>query len=127
MTRPMIRHMAIFARDTKKMAEFYRDVFEMDIIHSMKAPNTEKFAYFVSDGHVTLALLPFRLTGEEMHCGLHHFGFKVEDTDEIARRIAALEGEAPQKRPSNRPYAEHRGCDTEGNLFDISQAGFDRG
>jgi catechol 2,3-dioxygenase-like lactoylglutathione lyase family enzyme len=128
MARPTIRHMAIFARDTKKMAEFYRDVFEMEIVHSMKAPNSDKMAWFVTDGYMNLAILPHRLTaGDEMHPGLHHFGFKVEDYEAIAKRIADVDGEPPQKRPSNRPYAEHRGCDTEGNLFDIAEAGFARG
>ena len=33
MPRPQIRHIALFADDTDKMAQFYVDVFEMDVIH----------------------------------------------------------------------------------------------
>ena len=57
--------------------------------------------------------------------GLNHFGFAVEDREEIMRRIKELGMEAPKKRPSDRPFAEYRACDPEGNFFDISQHGFD--
>ena len=30
----------------------------------------------------------------------------------------------PTKRPSTRPYAEHRATDPDGNLFDLSEHGF---
>jgi hypothetical protein len=32
----------------------------------------------------------------------------------------------PRKRPADRPYAEQRALDPEGNMFDISQHGFQR-
>ena len=32
MARPMIRHIAVFVRDVEKVAEFYRSVFEMDVL-----------------------------------------------------------------------------------------------
>jgi len=125
MTRPMIRHLAVFTRDPDKVAEFYMKVFEMDLLHKAEPTATEGKAYFLSDGHLTLAILPQRLEGE-VTGGLNHFGFKVDSTAEIAERIVAAGVEEPKKRPSTRPYAEHRGCDPEGNLFDISEHGYAR-
>ena len=70
-------------------------------------------------------MLPQSLEGEVAH-GINHFGFTVEDTAEISRRMAEFGVEEPKKRPSTRPFAEHRGCDPEGILFDISEHGFSR-
>jgi len=125
MTRPTIRHLAIFTRDPDKVAEFYMSVFEMDLLHKAEPTATEGKAYFLSDGNLTLAILPQRLEGE-VAGGIHHFGFHVENTEEINKRIVSAGIEEPKKRPSTRPYAEHRGCDPEGNLFDISEHGFAR-
>jgi catechol 2,3-dioxygenase-like lactoylglutathione lyase family enzyme len=119
MAKPKIRHLALFARNPKKLAEFYQSVFEMEVIG--KAPDDT--AFFLSDGYLTLAVLPHRLTGE-VAVGLNHFGFQVEDTDALADKLAAYGLEDPKERPSDRPYAEHRACDPEGNMFDLSVHGF---
>ena len=125
MARPMIRHLAIFTRDPDKVAEFYQKAFDMDLLHKAEPTATEGKAYFLSDGHLTLAILPQRLEGE-VTGGINHFGWAVDSTEEISKRIAALGVETPKKRPSTRPFAEHRGCDPEGNLFDISEHGYAR-
>jgi catechol 2,3-dioxygenase-like lactoylglutathione lyase family enzyme len=125
MDRPTIRHIAIFVRDVDKVAQFYQSVFQMDLIKKTEATATEGKAYFLSDGYLTLAVLPQRLAGEVAH-GINHFGFTVEDTGEISRRIVEFGVEEPKKRPSTRPFAEHRGCDPEGILFDLSEQGFGR-
>ena len=49
MARPKIRHLAIFARNPRALAEFYRDVLEMEIINS----EPDGSAFFVSDGYLT--------------------------------------------------------------------------
>jgi len=79
---------------------------------------------FVSDGYLTMALLKHTTDGSAP-VGLNHFGFAVEDREEIMRRIKELGMEAPKKRPSDRPFAEYRACDPEGNFFDISQHGYE--
>ena len=89
MNRPTIRHLAIFVRDVDKVAEFYQSVFQMDLIKKAEATATEGKAYFLTDGYLTLAVLPQRLAGEVAH-GINHFGFTVEDTAEISRRMAEL-------------------------------------
>jgi catechol 2,3-dioxygenase-like lactoylglutathione lyase family enzyme len=121
MAKPKIRHLALFARNPKKLAEFYQSVFEMEVIG--KAPDDT--AFFLSDGYLTLAVLPHKLTGE-VAVGLNHFGFHVEDTEAIADKLAVYGLEDPKQRPAERPYAEHRACDLEGNMFDLSVHGFQR-
>jgi len=96
----------------------------MDVAHRAEATKTEGKAYFLTDGYMSLAILPQRLEGEAA-CGLNHFGFAVEDTAAISRHLVEAGVEEPKKRPSTRPYAEFRGCDPEGNWFDLSEHGFE--
>lgn len=124
MSRPMIRHLAMFVRDPDKVAKFYMDVFKLEVAHKTDATKTEGKAWFLTDGYMSLAILPQRLEGEAA-CGLNHFGFAVDSTADMSRQLVAAGVEEPKKRPSTRPYAEYRGCDPEGNWFDISQHGFD--
>jgi predicted enzyme related to lactoylglutathione lyase len=119
MARPRLRHIAIFATDPKRVAEFYRNVFDMEIVRVSQSSN----AHFVSDGHINLAILPHSTEGQATR-GLNHLGFQVDDQSEIARRIEAEGVVPPKKRPADRPYAEQRGADPEGNMFDISVKGF---
>ena len=118
MPRPKIRHLAIFARDPAAMAKYYEQVFDMKIVHA-SGDNR-----FVSDGYLTMALLKHRLDGSAP-VGLNHFGFVVDSNEEIRRRTKEIGLEEPKKRPADRPYAEYRACDPEGNFFDVSQHGFE--
>ncbi len=121
MAKPKIRHLAILARNPKKMAEFYTSVFDMELIHQ----NAQGTAFFLSDGYLTLAVLPHKLETDGQ-VGLNHFGFQVDEIGAVSRKIMAYDIEEPKKRPADRPYAEFRGCDTEGNAFDLSEHGFER-
>lgn len=116
-----IRHIALFAREPAKVAKFYVDAFDMKIINA-DDPNG---AHFLSDGYITLAVLPHNLKGQAP-VGLNHFGFQVEDRDEACKRVTAAGGVEPAERPDDRGYAEFRAVDPEGNWFDISQHGFER-
>ncbi len=119
MARPRIRHLAIMTRSPKKMAQFYQETFDMEIIN--KAPND--MAFFLSDGYLTLAILPHRLEGEAA-VGINHFGFEIEDLEAVKKKLADFGVEMPKMRPAERPYAEYRACDPEGNQFDLSVHGF---
>jgi catechol 2,3-dioxygenase-like lactoylglutathione lyase family enzyme len=120
MGTPRIRHLAIFCRDPQAVAQYYQKVFDMKLVHT----SPDGLHCFVSDGYLTMALLRHTTEGSAP-VGLNHFGFAVEDREEIARRIRELGMEEPKKRPSDRPFAEVRAADPEGNFFDISQHGFD--
>lgn len=112
-----IRHLAIKTKDPKRLAKFYEDVFDMKIIHS-----EENGAIYMSDGYLTLALL--RNRGEATPSGINHFGFSVDDVEEIQAKLEKYD-EPMTVRPSNRPFAEHRAMDPDGNLFDVSVHGYD--
>lgn len=112
-----IRHLAIKTKDPKRLAKFYEDVFDMKTIHS-----EENGAIYMSDGYLTLALL--RNRGEATPSGINHFGFSVDDVEEIQSRLEKYD-EPMTVRPSNRPFAEHRAMDPDGNLFDVSVHGYD--
>ena len=52
---PKLRHLAIRTEDTGKLATFYMDVFEMQMLHKEK---NEGGAIFLTDGYFNLAILP---------------------------------------------------------------------
>ena len=57
--------------------------------------------------------------------GFNHFGFEVEDNDELVERFKDNGYRPPLKRPGDRLYAEYRAIDPDGNNFDISVNGYD--
>ncbi len=120
MDRPKICHIALVTRNPKELMEFYTKVFDMEVI----GQNAQGTYYMVSDGYITLALLPHKLEGDSA-VGINHFGFKIDDMDEIKRRLVEAGVEDPKQRPAGRPYAEFRGCDPAGNGFDLSEHGFE--
>jgi catechol 2,3-dioxygenase-like lactoylglutathione lyase family enzyme len=113
MAKPKIRHIALFARDPEKLAKFYCDVFDMELVHKNGR------SCYVSDGYLMLAILTHRLEGGAAK-GLNHFGFTLDNRDEVVERLAAHGLETPKTRPGDRPYAEFRAVDPEGNWFDLS-------
>lgn len=117
MSKPRIRHIAIFVQDTDKVAEFYQRVFDMELAGTKGAGKS----HYLTDGYLTLAILPHSTEGS-VPCGLNHFGFSVGDRDEITRRMVEAGVGEPKPRPQDRAYAEYRGCDPEGNMFDLSES-----
>jgi catechol 2,3-dioxygenase-like lactoylglutathione lyase family enzyme len=112
-----IRHLAIKTKSPERLATFYEEVFGMKRIRSEKGG-----AIYMSDGYLTLALL--RNRGEATPSGINHFGFQVDDIKETEERLKAFE-ETLTQRPANRPYAEYRAMDPDGNLFDVSVHGYE--
>jgi catechol-2,3-dioxygenase len=120
MGKPKIKHLALFARDTNTLAAFYQRVFDMELLHD-SGPGK---AQYLSDGYFTLAILPQKLEGSAAH-GLNHFGFSIPDRADIFARLATTGVEEPKQRPADRPYAEYRAVDLEGNWFDLSEHGYE--
>jgi hypothetical protein len=77
---------------------------------------------YMSDGYLTLAIL--RNRGDATPSGINHFGFHVEDLQDVEQKLAKW-NEPMTERPSTRPFAEYRAMDPDGNLFDISAHGYD--
>ena len=78
-----IKHIAISTQDTEKTANFYRDVFDLQMVGKVDGDNAE--GYYLSVGNVNLAILRFKnetVAGERgtEYSGIHHLGFQVEDS-----------------------------------------------
>jgi catechol 2,3-dioxygenase-like lactoylglutathione lyase family enzyme len=112
-----IRHLAIKTKNPERLAKFYEQVFGLKQIRAEKGG-----AIYMSDGYLTLALL--RNRGEATPSGINHFGFHVDDVAAIEEKLQRFE-EPLVQRPANRPYAEYRAMDPDGNLFDVSVHGYD--
>jgi catechol 2,3-dioxygenase-like lactoylglutathione lyase family enzyme len=112
-----IRHLAIKTKNPDRLAAFYEEVFGMKKIHSEKGG-----AVYMSDGYLTLALL--RNRGEATPSGINHFGFHVDDIKDTEEKLKKFD-EPLVMRPANRPFAEYRAMDPDGNLFDVSAHGYD--
>ena len=123
-----LRHFAIVVRDLEKAAAFYEGVFDLKRVGQEVLDFAS--AIYLSDGTINLALLNYvgkrgsGLDNAREFVGAHHFGFQVDDIEAVSDRLAKDGLEEARARPSNRPYAEFRACDPEGNQFDLSQHGF---
>ena len=112
-----IRHLAIKTKSPERLATFYEEVF------GMKRLRTEPGgAIYMSDGYITVALLKNR--GEATPSGINHFGFQTDDLEAIEEKLKKYD-EPLTQRPANRPYAEYRAMDPDGNLFDVSVHGYE--
>ncbi|MGH7771731.1 MAG: VOC family protein [Candidatus Binatia bacterium] len=113
-----IRHIAILAKDTSKLSEFYKTSFGLK---EVARSGENKEAIYLSDGHINLAILPARGRRE----GIYHFGFEVEN---LAERVqAALEAGATKgssSLPKDGRFAESFVLDPIGTRVDLSQQGW---
>jgi hypothetical protein len=91
----------------------------MEIIHT-----NQNGGIFISDGYLTVALLSNRAQGKPS--GLNHFGIQIDDAEEIYEKLAEFDISRPEERPGDRPYAEVRTTDPDGNNFDLSVHGFQK-
>lgn len=113
---PKIRHFAIMCENPSALVEFYRDVFDMHEVWR-QGPHV-----YMSDGVLNVALLQTRDPAKR---GLNHFGFQVEDMEEIKRRLAIAEVDPPYQKPGDGRFAELGAVDPEGNKFDLAVAGWE--
>jgi catechol 2,3-dioxygenase-like lactoylglutathione lyase family enzyme len=112
-----IKHLAIKTKSPERLAKFYEEVFGMKRLREEKSG-----AIYMSDGYLTLALL--RNRGEAAPNGINHFGFHVESIADTEAKLKTYD-EPLEVRPANRPFAEYRAMDPDGNLFDVSVHGYD--
>jgi catechol 2,3-dioxygenase-like lactoylglutathione lyase family enzyme len=120
---PGVRHIAYNTHDPEGMRQFYSEVLGLREVHSSYTYRRNgKLNRFVGDSCTNLALHPFYNSaspGHEMKFGINHIGFLVRDlkaTMDDLRSAVSI-----QKRPDDRPYAEFRLTDPDGNRLDLSQ------
>jgi len=119
---PGIRHVAFDAIDTDAMLEFYVEVLGLpELATSFERRRQGRLNRFAGDGFTNLAIHPFYASseGHEMRMGVNHIGFLVSDRDGIIERLRGTRVVAA--RPDDRPFAEVRFTDPEGNRIDLSQ------
>jgi catechol 2,3-dioxygenase-like lactoylglutathione lyase family enzyme len=114
-----LRHLAIVTLDPDRLAKFYCDVFGMRELYRKE----ESGNVFLTDGTITLAILRNKAEGKPN--GLNHIGFHIDDREEIEKKLQEWNMAPPAKRPDDRPYAEVRMTDPDGNNIDLSLHGFD--
>ena len=114
-----LRHIAIVTLHPAKLAKFYGEVFDMKIVHQSQNGST-----FMTDGTITLALLKNKAEGKPV--GLNHIGFHVDSRADVTEQIKEWGLDEPAPRPADRPYAEVRMTDPDGNNIDLSENGFDQ-
>ncbi|MDX2155123.1 MAG: VOC family protein [Hyphomicrobiaceae bacterium] len=86
-----IRHIAIQTQDEEATKSFYVDNFGLEVVKKLE--NDRIAGYFLSDGHINLAILRFKndvLAGTERGkgwSGIHHIGFQVDSLEEAAAKL----------------------------------------
>jgi catechol 2,3-dioxygenase-like lactoylglutathione lyase family enzyme len=112
-----VRHIAIKTPDPQRLADYYTTVYGLDVV--LKRPSG---SVYLSDGDLCLALLPTR---GEVAPGIEHFGFHIQNVEEIAEALEGIGMEGPKVRPNDPPFAETRVTDPDGNMIDLSVHGFE--
>ena len=112
-----VRHIAIKTPDPQRLADYYTTVYGLDVV--LKRPSG---SVYLSDGDLCLALLPTR---GEVAPGIEHFGFHIQDVEEIAEALEGMGMDRPKVRPNDPPFAETRVTDPDGNMIDLSVHGFE--
>ena len=85
-----IRHIAIATQDPETTARFYIEGLGLKEVGKVNSPTAE--GYYLSDGHVNLAILKFKYDdpatteGALRYTGLHHFGVEIENMEQARAR-----------------------------------------
>jgi catechol 2,3-dioxygenase-like lactoylglutathione lyase family enzyme len=132
-----ISHVALRTLRPEAMAEFYRDVFELDVQNKAEGdPN-----YYLSDGRVTLELMPWDITDYEgtgiITQGMDHIGFRVESVEQTKADVAQIGANNPRLAPApfsgpegealerlfkrSCPLGAHQMADCDGILIDLAE------
>jgi catechol 2,3-dioxygenase-like lactoylglutathione lyase family enzyme len=118
-----LRHLAIRTEEPAKLAAFYKEAFGFREVQE-GTPSAEvqgSGSIHLTDGYFELAILSN--TPNQSPNGLYHFGIKIDDMEETARRLEKFQKRV-QLRPDGTSFAEVRVSDIDGNMIDISVAGF---
>ncbi|GIX49529.1 MAG: hypothetical protein KatS3mg131_3740 [Candidatus Tectimicrobiota bacterium] len=128
-----LKHIAIATQDPDKTAAFYRDVFDLQEVSKITSPLAE--GYYLSDGHINIAVLRFKsdeaadVPEGAAFVGLHHFGFQVDDLAETLRRLEKAGAQRRQTLHQDAAAATPRNVEIkfkgpDGVIFDVSASGW---
>jgi catechol 2,3-dioxygenase-like lactoylglutathione lyase family enzyme len=127
-----IRHIAIATRDPAVTARFYIEGLGLKEVGKVNSPTAE--GYYLSDGHVNLAILKFKYDdpatteGALRYAGLHHFGVEIENMDEATARIEKA-GAVHRPYPGTEEMAKRGNVEVkftgpDGVTIDLSEHGW---
>jgi catechol 2,3-dioxygenase-like lactoylglutathione lyase family enzyme len=127
-----IRHIAIATRDLEATTRFYIEGLGLKQVGKVNTPTSE--GYYLSDGHVNLAILKFKYDdpatteGGLKYTGIHQFGLEVED---MAEAQAQIEKAGAVHRPypgteemAKRGNVEVKFSGPDGVTIDLSEHGW---
>jgi catechol 2,3-dioxygenase-like lactoylglutathione lyase family enzyme len=127
-----IRHIAIGTQDPAATARFYIEGLGLKEVGKVNSSTAE--GYYLSDGHVNLAILKFKYddpaTTESAlrYTGIHHFGVEVEDMVEARARIEKA-GAVHRPYPGTEEMAKRGNIEVkfrgpDGVTIDLSEHGW---
>jgi catechol 2,3-dioxygenase-like lactoylglutathione lyase family enzyme len=127
-----IRHIAIATRDLEATTRFYIEGLGLKQVGKVNTPTSE--GYYLSDGHVNLAILKFKYDdpatteGGLRYTGIHHFGLEVEDMEEARGRIEKA-GAVHRPYPGTEEMAKRGNVEVkfsgpDGVTIDLSEHGW---
>ena len=86
-------HFAIRAREAERLANFYVDLFELD----MRNEKTEEGGYQLTDGRMTMVILPWKISSFDgagiEQPGMDHIGFNVPSMKAFKAHVAKVAGQ----------------------------------
>jgi len=118
-----LRHLAIRTEEPEKLVAYYKEAFGFREVAEGLAPAQVQGtrSFHLTDGYFELAILGN--VPNQSPNGLYHFGIKVDDMDEVERRLRDYQ-KTLQRRPEDTSFAELRVSDIDGNMIDLSVQGF---
>jgi catechol 2,3-dioxygenase-like lactoylglutathione lyase family enzyme len=110
-----IKHIALFAKEPRELAQFYIDVFGLKL-----TGETGLGGVWITDGYMDFAILPYR--NERTPLGINHWGFTIEpeEKEAIYKKLEARGHKIFQPGNGDRPYVEDATRDPDGNRFDMT-------
>jgi glyoxylase I family protein len=127
-----IRHIAIATRAPETTARFYIEGLGLKQVGELNSPTAE--GYYLSDGHVNVAILKFKYDDPAMtegaikHTGIHHFGVEVEDmqsaTEQIQNAGAVHRPYPGTEEMAKRGNVEVKFTGPDGVTIDLSEHGW---
>ncbi len=126
-----LRHIALHTHDPEATAEFYKRVFDMEEVGRTDSPLAK--GIYLSDGTINMAVLKFktdeaadRQDGMGVTFGLNHFGFWVDDIEQIRGKLVEAGAEYRQARPHDAvtSFFEEKYKGPDGVMIDISGEGW---
>ena len=113
---PELRRLAVVAENPARLAEFYRDVFELADVGAVKG------SVFLSDGSFNVALLP---ANDGPPAGLSYLGFQMARLESIEKKLALVHYSGRIAEPYGDPEIEYEIQDPDSNRIGLCKRAFD--